>query len=212
MSEMKIVTEKEIEELVKKLYDGYYQGIDRQMRKEFPMKEERDEQIAYILQSAYAQLKNVNWDSKEELDEKALPIINREIEKRLLPLKIKRCMEKKEMPVMEFPQFVLKEDNDFTDIKVDDEEAPSAEVEDTQVEEQEEQVEFEEPKRLGVNRTIEPVNLKRKPKNRIWLSIGLSILCTLLTWLIVGFLMSNRIIPRVDFGYVWFNTHIWKIF
>ena len=70
---------------------------------------------------------------------------------------------------------------------------------------------FEEP--APATETKQP----RKPKKRrtaLWvlLSIFLFLIFLVLVWGIIGVLGASEIIPKIDLGYTWFNSHIYPFF
>ena len=63
----------------------------------------------------------------------------------------------------------------------------------------------------SVMRKIEEPRIRRFQVN--WkVTILLSLLVSLILWLVVGILMGRGYLPRVDLGYTWFNSHILSIF
>lgn len=67
--------------------------------------------------------------------------------------------------------------------------------------------EYETP----VVRKMEEPRIRRFRINWV-LTIGISLLLSLVLWFILGLLMGNGYIPRVDLGYTWFNSHVWSVF
>jgi len=105
MSEMSIVTNDEIMEMTQLVFDRYYTELKRQLRRgEIP--EERVEQYCTeILAKVYQaiQLQGVNATSYE-LDACAIPIINEEIKKILVPLHLNGYRNLRENPKKEEPE------------------------------------------------------------------------------------------------------------
>lgn len=84
----------------------------------------------------------------------------------------------------------------------------------------EENTDFDNVEKIGLeNERKEPPIIRKMEEPRIrrfqtnWtLTILISILLTLMLWFVVGILMGRGYLPRVDFGYTWFNSHIWSVF
>lgn len=133
MSEMSIVTNDEIMEMTQLVFDRYYTELKRQLRRgEIP--EERVEQYCTeILSKVYQaiQLQGVHATSYE-LDACAIPIINEEIKKILVPLHLNGYRNLRENPKKEDSEIIeeetVVEDNlsselqklDVTEIKAED--------------------------------------------------------------------------------------------
>lgn len=62
-----------------------------------------------------------------------------------------------------------------------------------------------------VIRRMEEPRIRRFRINWV-LTIGISLFLSLVLWFLLGLLMGNGYIPRVDLGYTWFNSHIWRVF
>ena len=63
----------------------------------------------------------------------------------------------------------------------------------------------------SVVRKIEEPRIRRFHIN--WkLTIIVSVLVSVFFWFVVGLLMGRGHLPRVDLGYTWFNSHIFRIF
>ena len=110
MSEMSIVTNDEIMEMTQLVFDRYYTELKRQLRRgEIP--EERVEQYCTeILSKVYQaiQLQGVHATSYE-LDACAIPIINEEIKKILVPLHLNGYRNLRENPKKEDNKTITEE-------------------------------------------------------------------------------------------------------
>lgn len=110
MSEMSIVTNDEIMEMTQLVFDRYYTELKRQLRRgEIP--EERVEQYCTeILSKVYQaiQLQGVHATSYE-LDACAIPIINEEIKKILVPLHLNGYRNLRENPKKEANETITEE-------------------------------------------------------------------------------------------------------
>lgn len=68
-----------------------------------------------------------------------------------------------------------------------------------------------EGKDVPIVRRMEEPRIRRFRIN--WgLTVLVSVIVTLILWFAIGMLMGRGYIPRMDFGYTWFNSHIGRVF
>ena len=60
-------------------------------------------------------------------------------------------------------------------------------------------------------RRMEEPRIRRFRMNWL-LAVAVSLLVSAAIWFVVGILMGDGYIPRIDLGYTWFNSHIWRVF
>lgn len=110
MSEISIVTNDEIMEMTQLVFDRYYTELKRQLRRGKIPEECVEQYCTEILTKVYQaiQLQGVNATSYE-LDACAIPIINEEIKKILVPLHLNGYRNLRENPKKEEPEAIGEE-------------------------------------------------------------------------------------------------------
>ena len=207
---MEIVSSKKTEFLISEIFEKYYEQILEELRKTELEPETVEAVIQEIIAGIYHKVKAGGIDSQEVLEKIASSIVNEEIEKALVSYYTQKYISKFSLVKEPEEKKVLITNTEEKKVLSTDTEAKEDDYDyddyDLEIEEKE-----EVQSTTSVVRKIEEPRIRRFRIN--WkVTILLSLLVSLILWLVVGILMGRGYLPRVDLGYTWFNSHIISIF
>lgn len=207
---MEIVSSKKTEFLIGEIFEKYYEQILGELRKTELDPETVDMVMQEIIAGIYHKVKAGGIDSEEVLEKIASSIVNEEIEKALVSYYTQKYISK----------FSLVKEPEEKKVLITNTEEKEALSTDTEAKEDDYDyddydLEIEEMEKVqsttSVVRKIEEPRIRRFRIN--WkVTVLLSLLVSFILWLVVGILMGRGYLPRVDIGYTWFNSHIFRIF
>lgn len=238
---MKIVSSKQIKFLISNMFEKYYEPIQAEVSESGLAEEFGHKVIQDILATIYRRSMDDGIETEEELDELAVGIINEHLERVLVPYYAQEYVDKFSIDKVALENGMLnmiQENNNTPEQEqgefVEDGEDESGKAEKTENLEKAENLENAETvealflydvadedvevidfraarQENSVVRRIEEPRIRRFRINWM-LTVGASLLVALVLWFVVGMLMGRGILPRVDMGYTWFNSHIWSVF
>lgn len=207
---MEIVSSKKTEFLISEIFEKYYEQILEELRKTELEPETVEAVMQEIIAGIYHKVKDGGIDSQEVLEKIASSIVNEEIEKALVSYYTQKYISK----------FSLVKEPEEKKVLITNTEEKKALSTDTEAKEDDYDyddydIEIEEKEKVqsttSVVRKIEEPRIRRFRIN--WkVTVLLSLLVSFILWLVVGILMGRGYLPRVDMGYTWFNSHIFRIF
>ncbi len=207
---MEIVSSKKTEFLIGEIFEKYYEQILEELRKTELEPETVEAVMQEIIAGIYHKVKDGGIDSQEVLEKIASSIVNEEIEKALVSYYTQKYISK----------FSLVKEPEEKKVLITNTEEKKALSTDTEAKEDDYDyddydLEIEEKEKVqsttSVVRKIEEPRIRRFRIN--WkVTVLLSLLVSFILWLVVGILMGRGYLPRVDMGYTWFNSHIFRIF
>ena len=197
---MEIVSSKKTEFFIGEILKKYYEQILGELRKTELEPKITDIVMQEIIANIYYKVKDGGIDSEQVLEKIVSSIVNEEIEKALVSYYTQKYINKFSLDKEPEGKSILITD---TEVKEDDYDYDDYDLE---------IVEKEKVQTVtSVMRKIEEPRIRRFQVN--WkVTILLSLLVSLILWLVVGILMGRGYLPRVDLGYTWFNSHILSIF
>lgn len=210
IQKMNVITGSKIKFVIQNVLEPYYDVVMKELIQTGMSEELREKYVGDILAKLYKEAIYANVDAPGELERMAVAIINRELERILVPFYMKESFGiNPGMPIDGAKQRTIYRILNQTPTPVKRPE-PVQKPEPVKTPEPEPELEIEYMKPTVVRRTVEP-EIKTHKVN--WLLVVLlSILLTLIVWTGIGLLMGHDIIPRLDMGYTWFNSHIWNLF
>lgn len=207
---MEIVSSKKTEFLISEIFEKYYEQILEELRKTELEPETVEAVMQEIIAGIYHKVKDGGIDSQEVFEKIASSIVNEEIEKALVSYYTQKYIGK----------FSLVKEPEEKKVLITNTEEKKALSTDTEAKEDDYDyddydLEIEEKEKVqsttSVVRKIEEPRIRRFRIN--WkVTVLLSLLVSFILWLVVGILMGRGYLPRVDMGYTWFNSHIFRIF
>lgn len=207
---MEIVSSKKTEFLISEIFEKYYEQILEELRKTELEPETVEAVMLEIIAGIYHKVKDGGIDSQEVFEKIASSIVNEEIEKALVSYYTQKYIGK----------FSLVKEPEEKKVLITNTEEKKALSTDTEAKEDDYDyddydLEIEEKEKVqsttSVVRKIEEPRIRRFRIN--WkVTVLLSLLVSFILWLVVGILMGRGYLPRVDMGYTWFNSHIFRIF
>ena len=207
---MEIVSSKKTEFLISEIFEKYYEQILEELRKTELEPETVEAVMQEIIAGIYHKVKDGEIDSQEVLEKIASSIVNEEIEKALVSYYTQKYISKFSLVKEPEEKKVLITNTEEKKVLSTDTEAKEDDYDyddyDLEIEEKE-----EVQSTTSVVRKIEEPRIRRFRIN--WkVTVLLSLLVSFILWLVVGILMGRGYLPRVDMGYTWFNSHIFRIF
>ncbi len=207
---MEIVSSKTTEFLISEIFEKYYEQILEELRKTELEPETVEAVMQEIIAGIYHKVKDGGIDSQEVLEKIASSIVNEEIEKALVSYYTQKYISKFSLVKEPEEKKVLITNTEEKKVLSTDTEAKEDDYDyddyDLEIEEKE-----KVQSTTSVVRKIEEPRIRRFRIN--WkVTVLLSLLVSFILWLVVGILMGRGYLPRVDMGYTWFNSHIFRIF